>query len=291
MAFANSKRLTGLAGFLSPMFGLRGNDLIMAGTANDVLNGGSGNDELRGNSGNDTLIGGAGNDRLAGGAGADILEGGLGIDTADYSTAPVEAKTGRGVQVNLANGKTNLSDANGDQLIGIENLTGSAFNDNLTGNALANRLEGGSGNDALNGGTGADLIYGGIGNDILTGNVTGTTDGAGDTFVFNTALNASTNVDSIRTFEANALDKIALDLAVFASIAGGTTAGLDASEFRSRNGGDAGDANDFIIYDPRTGNLFYDADGNGAVAKVLFANLIGIAGPLDSTDFTTSLPL
>jgi serralysin len=272
------------------LFGLRGNDVITAGTANDVVNGGSGNDVLHGNLGNDTLIGGSGNDRLDGGAGADILDGGLGIDTADYSTAPGEAKTGRGVRVNLANGKAEFSDAEGDQLIGIENLTGSAFKDTLTGNATANRLEGGSGIDTLAGGAGADLIYGGTGSDILTGNVTGTADGVRDTFVFNTTLNAVTNVDLISTFEANELDKIALDPAVFASIMGGTTTGLDASEFRSRNGGDAVDADDFILYDPRTGNLFYDADGNGAGAKVLFAQLAGLIGVLDNSDFTTVLP-
>jgi Ca2+-binding RTX toxin-like protein len=273
------------------LFGLRGNDVITAGTANDVVNGGSGNDALHGNLGNDTLIGGSGNDRLDGGAGADILDGGLGIDTADYSTAPGEAKTGRGVRVNLANGKAEFSDAEGDQLIGIENLTGSAFKDTLTGNAAANRLEGGAGIDTLAGGAGADLLYGGTGSDILTGNVAGTGDGAGDTFVFNTALNGATNVDSISTFEASALDKIALDPAVFASVLGGATTGLDASEFRSRNGGDAGDADDFILYDPRTGNLFYDADGNGAGAKVLFAQLVGLIGVLDNSDFTTALPL
>ena len=46
----------------------------------------------------------------------------------------------------------------------------------------------------------------------------------------------------------------------------------------------AHDADDRIIYDPATGNLFFDADGNGAGAAVLFATLQGAPAIL-STDF------
>jgi Ca2+-binding RTX toxin-like protein len=249
----------------------------------------NGNDRLTGGAGADTLRSGAGDDTLIGGAGADVLDGGAGIDTVDYSTASGDSQ-GRGVRVNLANGKSELGHAQNDVLTGIENLTGSVFNDTLTGNSAANRLHGGAGNDALNGGTGADVIFGGAGNDTLAGNVAATFDSAVDTFVFNTALNAATNIDSISGFEANALDKIALDPAIFAAIMGGATTGLDADEFRSRNGGNAQDTNDFIVFDPRTGALYYDADGSGAGARVQFATLTGLTGTLDASDFTTALP-
>ncbi|MCX8226690.1 MAG: calcium-binding protein, partial [Sulfitobacter sp.] len=126
---------------------------------NDNLTGDGNANLLRGGGGNDSLQGGAGNDTLVGGAGADSLTGGLGIDLADYS------ESGAGITVNLANGTGTGGDAQGDTLAGIENLTGSDFNDRLTGDANANVLSGGAGQDTLTGGAGADTLDGGIGTD------------------------------------------------------------------------------------------------------------------------------
>ena len=64
------------------------------------------------------------------------------------------------------------------------------------------------------------------------------------------------------------------------------TAGLDSTEFRANAGGNAADANDFILFDTNTGSLYYDADGSGVGAKVLFATLSGVTGIVDYTDFT-----
>jgi serralysin len=57
---------------------------------------------------------------------------------------------------------------------------------------------------------------------------------------------------------------------------------LNANAFVS--GAAAADANDRIIYNAATGQLFYDADGNGAGAAVLFATLDG-KPPVTAADF------
>jgi Ca2+-binding RTX toxin-like protein len=81
-----------------------------------------------------------------------------------------------------------------DTIRNIENAIGGSGHDTLTGDGLANQLNGGAGNDTLNGKEN---------NDILTG-------GAGaDTHVFDTALNAATNVDHITDFAG--IDTIQLD--------------------------------------------------------------------------------
>jgi Ca2+-binding RTX toxin-like protein len=58
---------------------------------------------------------------------------------------------------------SNDGDGGTDTLIGIENLTGSAFNDVLIGDGAANVLRGGLGADTLIGLAGNDVIWGGAG--------------------------------------------------------------------------------------------------------------------------------
>ncbi len=130
---------------------------------NDTLNGEGGNDTLVGVSGSDTLIGGNGEDLLVGGSGADILDGGAGIDTIGFNI------TGDGVLIDLATGMASGGHANGDVLIGIENVRGYLFDDQLTGDDGSNALYGDQGNDALKGGGGADKLYGESGADIIMG--------------------------------------------------------------------------------------------------------------------------
>ena len=104
---------------------------------------GSGNINGTGNALDNAVTGNSGNNVLAGLAGADTLDGGLGTDTATYATSTA------GVNVSLAIGHGSGGDAQGDALINIENLTGSAFGDTLEGDGGNNVLVGGGGTDTL----------------------------------------------------------------------------------------------------------------------------------------------
>jgi VCBS repeat-containing protein len=199
------------------------------------------------------------------------------------------------VHVEVGNGSPNTitgTDASIDILWGVNNsdtLNGAGNDDTLYGNDVADTLNGGDNDDfliggnngdTLNGGNGNDYLRGGVGNDILNG-------GSGsDLFVFNVTP-GSANADTIQDFNATGDplngDKIGLEDSIFTAI--GST--LDATEFRAGAGVDAQDSNDFILFDTANGNLYYDADGNGAGAKVLIAtiNLPGLTGTLDPGDF------
>jgi Ca2+-binding RTX toxin-like protein len=234
--------------------GVDGNDTIFGFGGDDVLNGGIGEDRLFGGIGADTLIGGSGNDTLAGGAGNDVYM----IDTS--TDVVVEAK-GRGT-ADLVLSSVNFALAADDDIeaLAASRASGTLAID-LTGNDLAQSITGHDGANALKGRGGDDILDGRGGMDTLTG-------GKGaDTFVFATKLGVG-NVDRITDFARN--DTIRLDDAVFKVLPKGT---LAATAFAANRDGRADDASDRIVYETDTGNLYYDPDGAGGAAPILFAKL------------------
>jgi Ca2+-binding RTX toxin-like protein len=232
---------------------------IRSGTAGaDTVMGSIYDDKLSGLAGNDVLQGGAGNDLLIGGKGNDLLDGGAGVDTASYAGATLA------VQVDLAiAGPQNTGSEGKDQLVSIENLIGSSFNDALFGNGEANRLVGGDGNDTLNGRGGDDTLVGGFGNDMLVG-------GAGaDTFVFDAALGKG-NYDTVQDF-VSGTDKIALSPQIFGAFY--TPGAIAADAFYL--GDHAITADQHLIYDAHKGALYYDPDGNGGLDQFMIAQFHG----------------
>lgn len=160
-----------------------------------------------------------------------------------------------------------------DQLTGIakaDRMYGLEGNDVLLGRGGNDRLSGGSGNDLLDGSTGRDTLLGGGGSDTLDGG-TGKDVLAGsigaDTFRF-TAAPVATNADRISDFNGK-VDRIALDNAVFTGVGG--NGALDADAFTL--GTAATTTAHRVIYDRDSGQLFYDADGQGGAAAVLIATL------------------
>jgi len=145
-----------------------GPDYIFAYGGSDTVHALGGDDFIMGGDGNDYIYGEGGNDLLKGGGGADYLSGGPGIDTAAYNDSPPHAGN-YGVTVALGTDIAWFGDAEGDQLSGIENLSGSAYRDVLIGDDGVNVLQGWGGDDQLEGYGGDDSLWGGIGNDSLYG--------------------------------------------------------------------------------------------------------------------------
>ncbi len=219
---------------------------------------------LTGNNFANTMLGNTGANIINGGGGIDRMTGLNGNDhyyVDNFSDVVVEtAGGGTGDRV-----ITSVNYVLGlDQQIELfsTNDTTSAAAINLVGNNLANRILGSNG---------ANVIGGGLGNDFLTGG------GSSDKFRFSDAIASGANIDTISDF-AHGIDDMQLFTGIFINI-GGT---LDVNELRL--GTSATTAAQRIIYDGTTGNLFFDADGNGATAQVQFAKVTASTA-LDINDF------
>jgi serralysin len=219
---------------------------------------------LGGNEFTQTILGNDLANRLSGGGGPDTLNGQGGNDIYDISDGRETIVEGFNGGSDAAYVSTNYALNAGAQ---VETLStywqyGNAGYD-ISGNDFGQTIIGDFGSNILDGKGAADTLVG---------------LGGADTFAFTTAL-GSGNVDTIQDFEGG-IDTIALDDAIFTTLAPGD---LDPEAFAT--GTAATEADDRIIYDPATGNLFYDADGSGAGAAVLFAHLNN-APTVQATDFS-----
>ena len=94
-----------------------------------------------------------GDNTLIGGPNAEVLDGGEGVDTAAYTHSPM------GVYVDLARLQQRWGDAENDTLVGIENISGTLYDDILQGDDNSNSFWGGGGSDTLLGGRGDDHYF------------------------------------------------------------------------------------------------------------------------------------
>ncbi len=232
--------------------------LAINGTGNTLPN------AITGNAGTNRLTGGAGDDTLNGAGGVDTLVGGTGNDTFLVDAADVITEVAAGGIDTVRSGSTRALGVNQENLLltgsAAINGNGNAAPNTITCNTGANALTGNGGNDRVNGGAGNDLLNGGAGLDTLSG-------GAGlDAFRFNTAPSTAANAERVLDF-VSADDRLQFENAVFTAL--GAAGALPAAAFRL--GAAAADASDRIVYNSATGQLYYDADGNGAVAAILVA--------------------
>ncbi len=215
----------------------------------------AGDDTLAGGDGDDVLLGGAGDDVLAGGAGHDVLDGGdtdieVGRDTASYQDAPGGVIVNLSAKKPVAEALVKEADFGMDQLIGIDELLGSAFADRLTGSVGANALAGQAGDDWLVGLAGDDTLDGGAGSDTLKG-------GAGsDLFVFSSLPAGDEKPDSIADFQRG-IDRLAVSAALLPAM---TEVALDAP-------------GEFLYLVRR--DLMIDIDGAGSQEAVVLVRLTG----------------
>ena len=219
---------------------------------------------LTGNELDNYVTGNAGANTLDGGTGSDTLWGRAGDDSyfADGNDV-VREDAGQGSDIVYARGSFVLGAGVSVEILATADNTASTAL-NLTGNELANYVTGNAGANVLDGGAGADQLFG---------------RGGTDTFAFTSAL-GNGNVDHILDFMSGGLDRIALDDAVFAGL---TPGALPQGAFAV--GSSAQEADDRILYNSQTGQLFFDADGSGAGAAILFAIVTPGTG-LSASDFT-----
>ncbi|MCP9931143.1 hypothetical protein KBY82_10130 [Cyanobium sp. AMD-g] len=133
-------------------------DYLISTTTGDPIS------TLEGRDGDDILEGAANkNDFLLGGHGADVLLGKGGQDGTSYVTSF------GGVHIDLQRRIYFGGDAQGDTLVSIERVQGSAYADVIFGDGAANVIDGYVDDDRLAGGAGGDTVLGGLGSDTVFG--------------------------------------------------------------------------------------------------------------------------
>lgn len=193
-----------------------------------------------------------------------VFTGGyLVMDDLTFDTDKPATIKGTGDNDQIGSGALKGGPTNAAELILTKN-----GNDTVFAGGGDDTVMGGSGNDKLHGGAGNDALIGGKGNDKMFG------DEGQDSFL----MGPFGNIDTLKGFNPFE-DTILLPKAIFSGL---TLGFLDPAQFT--NLAPLIDPTDRIIYNPSTGALSYDIDGNGAIAAVQFAKLpTGLT--LDGSEF------
>ena len=171
----------------------------------DVVSGGAGADKFQVKTLQSVYYGDGGNDGFLSAGFENTFNGGSGVDTISYMLQNNSSQRGRGVYVDLGGQFAKTAPNRYEDVINIENATGTNVNDTLIGSGRNNSLNGKDGNDVLEGlggadqligekggddlygGNGRDVLIGGRGNDFLDGGT------GADRFVFLTRQDSAPN--------------------------------------------------------------------------------------------------
>jgi Ca2+-binding RTX toxin-like protein len=254
------------------LYGYAGDDTLFGGWGNDFLFGGSDNDVLAGGFENDFLFGEDGNDILIGGFGADFLDGGEGSDTVSYGDSD------SGVYMHIGGLVGSGGTAEGDHLIGIENLSGSPYGDTLIGDKDDNTLTGLEGNDILDGGGGQDFLVGGTGEDKLCG------------FTGDDILKGGSGADELWGSEgidtadySDSFESVHVYL-YYGNGYGGTAEGDTLLEIENVIGGNNND----IIWGDASDNMLVGWSGNDTLQGLDGADVLGGGDGIDTASYELS---
>ena len=160
---ATKGSVTGLENVIGSTY----SDLIYGDDLPNTLQGRDGNNQLHGRGGGDTLVGGLGDEGLFGGAGADVIlpgggfdyiDGGDDWDTVNFQSSP------SGVSIDLRNVSLEFVPTTPEQsrtrieVLNVEYIQGSPYNDHFIGDEQGNVFNGLEGNDWAQGMGGADTF-------------------------------------------------------------------------------------------------------------------------------------
>ena len=258
-----------------------GNDSVLGNELGNQIHGMRGADSLEGGAGADSLYGGAASDILIGGAGVDSVLGGAGDDTYrfqfGFSAEDRISEAGAGgVDVLAVVGELAtdlLYRRSGVDLI-IEKLgfADKAVLRNVFSGLATDRIEKLQADDGerflkttLTGTATADIVVGASAAETVTGG------GGNDAYVFRRLGEIGDVITDFSSSAAGNDDRFWVALAGFAG--GMATGTLAASRFRARVDNLAQDGDDRFIFRNTDHTLWFDADGNGAGAAVMLADL------------------
>jgi hypothetical protein len=160
---------------------------------------------------------------------------------------------------------SNITFANGSLLLVGDNSavgTNDHAANTLIGGAGADQIQGLGGNDSINGGGGNDWISGGSGNDTLTAAA------GGHVRLLPVRDRSRRHPHRLRRQQLGQHPPRLVDVHSI-----GAVGRFAAGDVRFFAGTAAHDADDRIIYNSATGQLWYDADGNGSGSAELIATL------------------
>ncbi len=178
------------------------------------------------------------------------------IPFADLANAIDEAQSGNDesetIFFMLLTAKQVIGSNGDDTMAGVSKLLlGGKGDDRIISSFGDKTIKGEDGDDTLIAGTGNDKLFGGKGRDI---------------FAF---TDVGDGVDRVKDFSAKK-DNFGLDEVGGFEVLGGS---IDATEFVV--GEEALTADQHVIYDDKSGKLYWDEDGVGGAGKILLARISG----------------
>lgn len=285
------------------------NEKLTGTDGDDVIDGKGGNDKIKGGDGDDTIYAGDGNDTVDAGEGDnfvvaettdthsddgdDKIKSGDGDDWIVSGTGNDTVKAGDGDNFVIGgSGDDKITTGSGDDVINVDGIYAEAG----VGGEGNDTIKTGAGNDYIVLGSGYDKVWGGTGSDIFVFDTLPTGSATSTTIEPDGSVTTKTLIHQIKDFDAGSnggvVDTIYFDTSEFSAFLNE----LDEVSFSAVNfvkgkgltgpSSNETGVDDYLIFDSRSGKLYYDADGNADdFDTVLVAIVKGNTADLNFEDF------